>query len=156
MFLLVQKVRLLSVESIFNRLGFAFPVGVSLEELGDGHVEAGQNVGEREAVAVVEALREFAFAEHRHRLGLRIEHRLFSQISATWAGHVLCTLVILLGYIRRTTTATGLKVTATHFDRIYRTGLKVSKAEFAAIRLTRHAICPQWNYTIRPNPKLTE
>jgi len=85
-----------------------------------------------------------------------IEHRLFSQISATWAGHVLCTLLILLGYICRTTTQTGLKVTATHFDRIYRTGLKVSKAEFAAIRLTRHAICPQWNYTIRPNPKLTE
>ena len=69
---------------------------------------------------------------------------------------MLGTLLILLGYICRTTTETGLKVTATHFDRIYRTGLKVSKAEFAAIRLTRHAICPQWNYTIRPNPKLTE
>ena len=85
-----------------------------------------------------------------------IEHRLFSQISATWAGHVLSTLRIVLGFIRRTTTETGLKVTATHFDRTYATGLKVSKAEFEALQVTRHEICPQWNYTIRPRPKNTE
>ena len=85
-----------------------------------------------------------------------IEHRLFSQISAAWAGHVLSTLLIVLGFIRRTETETGLKVTATHFDRTYQTGLKVSKAEFDSIRLTRHEICPQWNYTIRPNLKNTE
>ncbi len=84
-----------------------------------------------------------------------IEHRLFSQISATWAGYVLSTLTILLGLIRRTTTTTGLKVTATHFDKNYETGLKVSKKEFEAIQLTRHAVCPQWNYTIRPKPKIT-
>ena len=48
-----------------------------------------------------------------------IEHRLFSQITATWAGFVLSTLAILLGFIRRTTTRTGLKVTATHFEKTY-------------------------------------
>ena len=85
-----------------------------------------------------------------------IEHRLFSQISATWAGSVLSTLLIVLGFIRRTTTATGLQVTATHFDRTYATGLKVSKAEFQALQLTRHDVCPQWNYTIRPRSKNTE
>ena len=85
-----------------------------------------------------------------------IEHRLFSQITATWAGHVLGTLLILLGFIRRTTTTTGLKVTATHLDRTYPTGLKVSNAEMKALQLTRHDICPQWNYTIRPRPKNTE
>ena len=85
-----------------------------------------------------------------------IEHRLFSQITATWAGYVLSTLFILIGFIRRTTTATGLQVTATHFERTYATGLKVSKAEFQAIQLTRHDVCPQWNYTIRPHPKITE
>jgi hypothetical protein len=79
-----------------------------------------------------------------------IEHRLFSQISATWSGYVLSTLLIVLGFIRRTATATGLKVTATHFERTYATGLKVSKAEFEAIQLTRDVVCPQWNYTIRP------
>ena len=85
-----------------------------------------------------------------------IEHRLFSQITATWAGYVLSTLLILLGFIRRTTTKTGLKVTAPHLDRTYPTGLKVSKAEFQAIQLTRHDVCPQWNYTIRPHLKTTE
>ena len=85
-----------------------------------------------------------------------IEHRLFSQIAATWAGHVLSTLLILLSFIRRTTTTTGLKVTATYFEQTYLTGLKVTQTEFKTIQLTRHDICPQWNYTIRPRPKNTE
>ena len=85
-----------------------------------------------------------------------IEHRLFSQIAATWAGHVLSTLLILLGFIRRTTTTTGLKVTATYFEKTYLTGLKVTNAEFKTIQLTRNDVCPQWNYTIRPRPKNTE
>lgn len=79
-----------------------------------------------------------------------IEHRLFSQITATWAGYVLRTLAVLLGFIRRTTTQTGLKVTATHLEKTYQTGLRVSNTEFRAIQLTRHATCPQWNYTICP------
>ena len=45
---------------------------------------------------------------------------------------------------------------ATHFDRTYETGLKVSTAEFKALQLTRHDVCPQWNYTIRPRPKITK
>ena len=79
-----------------------------------------------------------------------IEHRLFSQISATWAGCVLLNLAIFLGFIRRTTTQTGLKVTATHFEKTYETGQRVSQADFKAIQLTRPETCPQWNYTIRP------
>jgi hypothetical protein len=79
-----------------------------------------------------------------------IEHRLFSQMTATWAGYVLRTLAVLLGFIRHTTTRAGLKVTATHLEKTYETGQRVSRAEFKAIQLTRHAICPQWNYTIRP------
>ncbi len=85
-----------------------------------------------------------------------IEHRLFSQISATWSGFVLRTVAIVLGFIRRTTTRTGLTVTATQFEKTYETGVKVSKAEFNAIQLTRHEVCSQWNYTIRPPPKNTE
>ena len=85
-----------------------------------------------------------------------IEHRLFSQISATWSGFVLRTVAIVLGLIRRTTTRTGLTVTATQFEKTYKTGVKVSQAEFNAIQLTRHEVCPQWNYTIRPHPKNME
>lgn len=84
-----------------------------------------------------------------------IEHRLFSQITATWAGYVLNSLLVLLGFLRRTTTATGLRVTAKHFDRTYPKGMKVTKAEFATINQTCHEVCPQWNYTIRPRPKIT-
>jgi Rhodopirellula transposase DDE domain len=79
-----------------------------------------------------------------------IEHRLFSQISATWAGIVLSTVAVLVGLIRRTTTATGLRVTARVMAQEYLTGRKVPAAEFRAIRLTRHETCPQWNYTIHP------
>ena len=86
----------------------------------------------------------------------KIEHRLFSQISATWAGHVLSTLLILIAWICRTTTATGLKVTAVYFDKVYKTGVKVTRADFNALNLTRHTTCPQWNYTIRPRPQNTE
>jgi hypothetical protein len=81
-----------------------------------------------------------------------IEHRLFSQITITWAGHVLSSLLVLLGWIRRTTTKTGLQVTATHTEQQYQTGLKVSNADYKAIQLDRHSVCPQWNYTIRPQP----
>ena len=79
-----------------------------------------------------------------------VEHKLFSQITATWAGIVLATVAILVGLIRRTTTATGLKVTARLMPGVYPTGRKVTAAEFNAIRLTRHETCPQWNYTVHP------
>jgi len=79
-----------------------------------------------------------------------IEHRLFSQITATWSGFVLSTLAVPLGFIRRTTTRTGLKVTAAHFEKTYSTGQRVSNAEFETLQLTRHTVCPQWNYTIHP------
>lgn len=82
-----------------------------------------------------------------------IEHRLFSQISATWAGVVLSTVAVLVGLIRRTTTATGLRVTARVMAGAYPTGRKVSAAEFRGIKLTRPETCPQWNYTIHPRTR---
>ena len=77
-------------------------------------------------------------------------------MSATWSGCVLRRVAIVLGFIRRTMTRTGLTVTATQFEKTYVTGVKVSKADFQAIQLTRHEVCPQGNYTIRPDPKNTE
>lgn len=82
-----------------------------------------------------------------------IEHRLFSQISATWAGMVLATVACLVGWIRRTTTRTGLRVTARVMTKDYPTGRKVSAKEFRSINLTRPETCPQWNYTILPRPE---
>ena len=81
-----------------------------------------------------------------------IEHRLFSHISLGWAGKPLRTWETMLAYIRGTTTTTGLKVEAFLQDGAYKTGQKVSDAEMKALNLERHAVCPNWNYTIRPRP----
>lgn len=79
-----------------------------------------------------------------------IEHRLFSQISKTWAGTPLTSLERLLDGIRQTTTKAGLSVQAQSMTRYYPTGIKISDAEMQALKLERHTICPQWNYAISP------
>jgi Rhodopirellula transposase DDE domain len=58
-----------------------------------------------------------------------IERRLFSHISINWAGKPLLTLEMMLGYIRGTSTATGLTVKAFLQEGIYRKGQKVMKQE---------------------------
>lgn len=79
-----------------------------------------------------------------------IEHRLFSQISQTWAGTPLTSYDIVLDAICSTTTTTGLTVEATLVEQSYETGLTVSEAEMATLDLERHATFPQWNYTLYP------
>ena len=76
----------------------------------------------------------------------------FSHISLNWAGKPLRSFEIMLGYIRHTTTQTGLKVKAFLLDREYATGIKVSDEEMAALNLIRRSVCPQWNYVIKPRP----
>jgi Rhodopirellula transposase DDE domain len=80
-----------------------------------------------------------------------IEHRLFGPISSNWAGHPLATWDTLLGYVQATTTTTGLTVRAALHDRTYQTGERVSDAEMATLNLTKHDVCPAWNYTLRPH-----
>ena len=79
-----------------------------------------------------------------------IEHRLFCEISKTWAGCPLRSFDLVLHYIRATTTQTGLRVRAHLVTDVYKVGGKVSDAEMATLNLQAHAVCPQWNYTIRP------
>ena len=79
-----------------------------------------------------------------------IEHRLFSQISINWAGQPLRTFATMLSLIRGTSTRTGLTVSAHLLAGVYETGKKVTDAVMKALNMTRHVICPQWNYTIRP------
>lgn len=81
-----------------------------------------------------------------------IEHRLFSQISANWAGHPLRSLGIMLGFINHTTTQTGLTVTATLDAQTYQRAIKVPQREMNQLHLRRQRTCPQWNYTISPRP----
>lgn len=79
-----------------------------------------------------------------------IEHRLFGPISLNWAGKPLRTVDTMLAYIRGTTTTTGLEIRAERLDGVYPTGQRVSDAEMAALHLTKHEVCPSWNYTIYP------
>jgi hypothetical protein len=79
-----------------------------------------------------------------------VEHRLFGPISNNWAGVPLRTPALMLGYIRGTTTQSGLVVSAEWWDRQYRKGVKVSNAEMAQLLIEHHDPCPRWNYTITP------
>ena len=79
-----------------------------------------------------------------------IEHRLFSQISIHWAGEPLRSFETMLGLIRGTRTRTGLSVSAHLLDGVFQKGKKVTDAVMKTLNMTRHTICPQWNYTFRP------
>jgi len=79
-----------------------------------------------------------------------IEHRLFGPISINWAAKPLRTFEIMLACIRATTTKTGLQVSAFLVEKIYARGIKISDEVMQSLNLERHAICPNWNYTIRP------
>jgi Rhodopirellula transposase DDE domain len=79
-----------------------------------------------------------------------VEHRLFGPISINWAGVPLRSPEVMLGYIRGTTTAGGLGVTAEWWERTYPKGIKVPAAEMQKLDIEHHDICPRWNYTITP------
>lgn len=79
-----------------------------------------------------------------------IEHRLFSEISKTWAGCPLRSFDLMLGYIADTQTQTGLTVQAHLVTTPYLTGVKVSDEVMETLNIQAHEVCPQWNYTIRP------
>jgi hypothetical protein len=79
-----------------------------------------------------------------------IEHRLFSFISMNWEGKPLRTLEVMLGYIRGTSTMTGLSVKAFLDERFYARGRKVTGEDIEGFRLKPHTVCPKWNYTLHP------
>jgi len=79
-----------------------------------------------------------------------VERRLFSEISKNWEGKPLRTLAVMLGYIRGTTTMTGLSVNAYLEEGVYKKGEKVTREQMQGLKLKPHSICPDWNYTINP------
>ena len=82
-----------------------------------------------------------------------IEHRMFNLISANWAGEPLLSYEVMLQFIRGTRSSTGFRCRAVLDKAFYATKVKVSEEEKAGVRMTRHRVLPQWNYTIRPNPQ---
>jgi hypothetical protein len=84
-----------------------------------------------------------------------VEHRLFSEISKTWAGCPLRSFDDALHYIRDTKTETDLTVQAHLVTETYETGVKVPDDQMDALNIEFHPVCPHWNYTIRPRTNLS-
>lgn len=79
-----------------------------------------------------------------------IEHRMFSSISANWAGQPRVSYETMLKFIRTTRTETGFHCRARLDTTAYETGRKITAAEKAQINLQPRRVFPEWNYTIRP------
>ena len=80
----------------------------------------------------------------------KIEHRLFCHITQNGRGRPLISHEAVVELIGSTTTSKGLQVRAALDRNRYPTGIKVSDAELAAVRLETAAFHGEWNYTIRP------
>lgn len=83
----------------------------------------------------------------------KIEHRLFSYISMNWRAKPLTSLETIIDLISKTTTETGLTVTALPDTNTYEKGLKVSDSELASLNIERQDFHGEWNYTIAPQPQ---
>ena len=78
-----------------------------------------------------------------------IEHRLFSEISKSWAGKPLNSYEKVLKYIRTTTTSSGLTVKAHFIRKKYYKGESVPDAQMKTLPIETHKVLPKLNYTLR-------
>ena len=80
----------------------------------------------------------------------KVEHRLFSEISKSWAGKPLISVETVVQLIGSTTTTTGLKVTCQPDYNDYKTGLKASEEEYDKVDIEWINIgtSNKWNYII--------
>jgi len=81
----------------------------------------------------------------------KIEHRLFSFISLNWKGKPLVNFETVVNLIGGTRTRAGLKVKAILDTNQYETGIEISDEDIDQLRLKRHKIHPNWNYTLLPH-----
>ena len=80
----------------------------------------------------------------------KIEHRMFCHITENWRGKPLVSRAVIVNLIGNTKTRTGLTINAELDENAYPTGIKVSDAELAAVRIKRAKFHGDWNYTISP------
>ena len=80
----------------------------------------------------------------------KIEHRMFCHITENWRGQPLVSRAVIVNLIGNTKTQTGLTINAELDENAYPTGIKVSDAELAAVRIKRAKFYGDWNYTILP------
>jgi len=85
----------------------------------------------------------------------KIEHRLFSHIAINWRGRPLTSHEVIVQLIARTQTATGLRIQADLDNNHYPTGIKITKAQFAAVQLYPAQFHGEWNYTIHQTSEVS-
>ena len=68
----------------------------------------------------------------------------------TWRGEPLESYEVIVSLIGATRTTTGLDVHATLDNSDYKKGIKVSKADFAALNIEPSTFHGDWNYVIKP------
>lgn len=79
-----------------------------------------------------------------------IDHRMFSLISANWAGEPLTSYETMLNYIRTTHSENGFHCRAC-LDRKDYVAQKATNEQRRYVRLKRRRVFPQWNYLIYPH-----
>jgi hypothetical protein len=85
-----------------------------------------------------------------------IDHRMFSWISANWAGEPLVSYRVIRELIRHTKAANGFRCQAVIDRRKYARGVKVSAEEKASLRWRSRRVLPAWNYVIWPHRQAGE
>lgn len=83
----------------------------------------------------------------------KIEHRMFCHITQNWRGRPLVSHEVIIQLIANTTTQAGLKIRAELDRGTYPTGIEVSDAELAALKIKRARFHGDWNYTLLPTRK---
>lgn len=79
-----------------------------------------------------------------------IEHRLFPHITRSLQGIILTSHSLMKELIEKTTTKSGLKVTASIINKVYETGRKVAKDFKKTMRVKLDKHLGQWNYVASP------
>jgi hypothetical protein len=83
----------------------------------------------------------------------KIEHRLFSQITANWRGRPLVTREAVVELIQATTTRAGLRVRAKLDPGTYAVKKEVTPEQLKRVRIRRAPFRGEWNYTVRSAQK---
>jgi len=86
----------------------------------------------------------------RHQQVEQNRTRLFSFITQNWRGKPLVSHEVIVNLIAATKTKAGLQVKSRLDTRKYPKGVKVSKEEYATIRLNADPFHGDWNYSISP------
>jgi hypothetical protein len=87
----------------------------------------------------------------QRRITTQLVSGLYLRISKSWAVEPLTSYEKMLGFIRNTSTKTGLVVTAYLDRKEHPTGLKPDRQLISSLALKPSKVLSRWNYTIAPN-----